>query len=164
MGVNSCDRCFFFRHNPSRRKTNAAVRHRAKMLLAVMTAFSPELSVEETVHKIVQTTHRITNVGCIRILGITTGTTASTYSPAQSVTREQMAAFLGRLWRALGNTCSTAPTTFTDIDGSFAEADVACIFHLGITTGTTSATYSPAEFVTREQMAAFIARFWEAAT
>ncbi len=98
------------------------------------------------------------DVACIYALGITTGTSATTYSPANFVTREQMAAFLARTWRALGQTCSTASTPFTDIAGSFAEADVACIYALGITTGTSATTYSPANFVTREQMAAFLAR------
>ena len=104
------------------------------------------------------------DVGCIRILGITTGTSASTYAPAESVTREQMAAFLARLWRALDNPCSSDPTAFTDIDGSFAETDIACIFHLGITTGKSPSRYAPDDLVTREEMAAFLARFWTAAT
>ena len=39
------------------------------------------------------------DIVCIWRLGITTGTSFTTYSPEQSVTREQMAAFLGRLIR-----------------------------------------------------------------
>ncbi len=39
------------------------------------------------------------DVGCLAELGITTGTTATTFSPGQPVTREETAAFLGRLWR-----------------------------------------------------------------
>jgi len=98
------------------------------------------------------------DVACIYALGITTGTSATTYSPDNYVTREQMAAFLARTWQALGRTCSTASTPLTDIAGSFAEADVACIYALGITTGTSATTYSPDNYVTREQMAAFLAR------
>ena len=72
-----------------------------------------------------------------------------------------MAAFLGRLWRALDNVCPTTPTGFTDVRAtSFAAADVRCIKALGITTGTSPTTYSPADNVTREQMAAFLARLW----
>jgi hypothetical protein len=41
---------------------------------------------------------------------------------------------------------------------SFAVSDIGCIFGLGITVGTSGSTYSPDEFVTREQMAAFVAR------
>jgi len=39
---------------------------------------------------------------------------------------------------------------------------VGCIFGLTITTGTSPTTYAPDELVTRAQMAAFIARFYEA--
>ena len=101
------------------------------------------------------------DIACIKALGITTGTTPTTYSPADNVTREQLAAFLGRLWRALDNVCPTTPTGFTDVRAtSFAAADVRCIKALGITTGTSPTTYSPADNVTREQMAAFLARLW----
>ena len=83
---------------------------------------------------------------------------------AESV-REQMAAFLGRIWRALGNTCPTTPFHgFTDVPAtSFANADITCLKALGITTGTgDGTTFSPFEAVTREQMAAFLARLIDA--
>ena len=101
------------------------------------------------------------DIACIKGLGITTGTTPTTYDPADNVTHKQMAAFLARLWRRLGNPCPTTPTGFTDVpSSSFATADIACIKGLGITTGTTPTTYDPAGNVTREQMAAFLARLW----
>ena len=46
---------------------------------------------------------------------------------------------------------------------SFAYEAVACIKDLGITNGVSPTTYGPAQLVTREQMAAFIGRFWRAA-
>jgi len=104
------------------------------------------------------------DIGFIFNLGITTGTSATTYSPDRIVTREEMAAFLGRTWRAIGGTCDSSATPFTDISGSFAAGDVACIYNLGITTGTSSTTYSPDAEVTRAQMGAFLARLWQAAT
>jgi S-layer family protein len=100
------------------------------------------------------------DIGCIALLGITTGTSPTTYSPSSPVTREQMAAFLARLFRALGNACNSAPTPFDDISGSFAVTDIACIYDLGVTTGTSPSTFSPAGNTTREQMAAFLARLW----
>ena len=61
-------------------------------------------------------------------------------------------------------TCPSDGAPFTDVaSGSFARNDIDCIFALGITTGTTPTTYSPAADVTREQMAAFLARLWRAA-
>ena len=38
--------------------------------------------------------------------------------------------------------------------------DVDCIYRIGVTTGTSATTFSPADYVTREQMAAFLARMW----
>jgi len=98
------------------------------------------------------------DVACIYNLGITTGTSHTTYNPNEYVTREEMAAFLARTWQALGGSCSDAATPFTDIAGSFAETDVACIYNLGITTGTSHTTYNPNRHATREQSAAFLAR------
>ncbi|MEQ8840827.1 MAG: S-layer homology domain-containing protein [Acidimicrobiales bacterium] len=57
--------------------------------------------------------------------------------------------------------CPTTPHGFTDVAASsFAAADIACIKALGITTGTSPTTYDPTGSVTREQMAAFLARTW----
>jgi hypothetical protein len=101
----------------------------------------------------------LNDIACIHQLGVTTGTSPTTYSPGDSVTREQMAAFLARTWRALGNKCPAGPAPFVDVPASsFAVNDIACIYQLGVTTGTSPTTYSPGDFVTREQMAAFIAR------
>ena len=102
------------------------------------------------------------DVPCIFGLEITTGTSATTYSPDDFVTRGQMAAFLARLYRVVTDpTCSGGAHPFTDIKAdSFAKDDVSCIFGLEITTGTSATTYSPDDFVTREQIAAFLARVW----
>lgn len=40
------------------------------------------------------------DIECLFLLRITTGTSTTTFSPGDRVTREQMAAFLGRLYRA----------------------------------------------------------------
>jgi hypothetical protein len=56
--------------------------------------------------------------------------------------------------------CPDPVLPFVDLsESSFAFGDVGCIFGLGITTGTSASTYDPAGVVTREQMAAFVARF-----
>lgn len=96
-------------------------------------------------------------------LGITTGVSATEYGPAGEVTREQMAAFLARMWEALGNDCPDGENPFGDIStGSFAYDAAACIYELGITNGVSATEYDPAGKVTREQMAAFLARMWRA--
>ena len=86
--------------------------------------------------------------------GITTGCTATTFCPKQTVTREQMAAFLDR---AL-NLPDTGSDFFTDDESSFAEQNINNIAAFGITTGCTATTYCPSQNVTREQMAAFLHR------
>ena len=48
-----------------------------------------------------ETSYAFTDIGCLYGLGITTGTSADTYSPQQPVTRAQMAVFLDRLYEAL---------------------------------------------------------------
>ena len=98
-------------------------------------------------------------------LGITAGTTATTFSPSDTVTRAQMATFLARTWQAAGRECpTTGAMTFDDVaSGSTHAAGIACTSALGITAGTTDTTFSPSEPVTRAQMATFLARAWQAA-
>ncbi|MBT5581578.1 MAG: hypothetical protein HOJ56_14845 [Acidimicrobiaceae bacterium] len=104
-------------------------------------------------------------IGCIAELGVTTGTSAITFSPADYVTREQMAAFLARMYEEFtGETC-TGPQPFGDVAvTSFAYDAIGCVAELGVTTGTSAITFSPADYVTREQMAAFLARLWRTVT
>jgi len=87
--------------------------------------------------------------------GITTGTSATTFSPEEPVTRAQMAAFL---WRLEGKP-SAPVATFSDVRGDryYAPA-VDWLFDRGITTGTSAGKFSPDEVVTRGQMATFLWR------
>jgi hypothetical protein len=104
-------------------------------------------------------------VGCIYNLGITNGTSPTSYSPGAPVTRRQMAAFLARLFEALENTDCTGTHPFTDIPtGDWSYGPVGCIYSLEVTTGTGPTSYSPLDLVTREQMAAFLARIYTSLT
>ena len=98
-------------------------------------------------------------------LGITSGTTATTFSPSDAVTRAQMATFLTRTWEAAGRECPTAGVLFFDdvASGSTHAAGIDCVSALGVAQGTADRTFSPSEPVTRAQMAAFLARAWRAA-
>lgn len=104
-------------------------------------------------------------IACLYGLGVTTGTSASSFSPSDPVTRMQMAAFIARLWNTINDGTPVIPTTpFTDLPGvAWAGDGIKQIYGLGITTGTTPTTYSPYDSVTRMQMAAFLARLYEAA-
>ena len=102
-----------------------------------------------------------TDVDCIAYYGITTGVTATTYEPASSVPRWQMALYLTRMATETGTTLgSGADQGFTDISGKSAEIQTAInqLKQLGVTNGTTATTYSPDDNVTREQMAMFVER------
>lgn len=122
----------------------------------------PDPNPETPFTDVAQTSFAYDDITLLYELGITNGVSATEYGPAGQVTREQMAAFLARMWRALGGTCETGSTGFTDIAGSFAAADIECIFFLRITNGTSATTYGPSENVTREQMAASLGRLYRA--
>ena len=103
-------------------------------------------------------------VACIFLLGITTGTTPTTFSPNEYVTREQMASFMARIYQAVtGSEAPVVSTPFTDMPSdSFAHDDIGRLYGLGITTGSSPTTYSPYWYVTREEMASFLARLYRA--
>ena len=106
-------------------------------------------------------------VNCIAYYGITKGTTATTYSPNDTVTRWQMALFLTRMASVSGIVLGTgADQGFTDIVGKSSEIQTAInqIKQLGITVGKTATTFAPDDNVTREEMALFISRFLTNAT
>ncbi|GJM37724.1 MAG: hypothetical protein DHS20C19_10910 [Acidimicrobiales bacterium] len=87
---------------------------------------------------------------------ITTGTSPTTYSPADIVTRAQMAVFL---WRLMHEPSDQVAHDFTDISpGTYFAKAVAWLVFAGVTTGTSQTTYSPDDPVTRAQMAAFLWR------
>src|SRR5262252_4867372 len=62
-------------------------------------------------------------------------------------------------------TCSGAMTTvpFTDVMGNIFFCQIAEAFFSGLTNGTTLTTYSPNDFVRRDQMSAFVTRTQDSA-
>ncbi len=62
--------------------------------------------------------------------------------------------------------CSSSPPhPFGDVGvSSFAFGDVGCLYGLGVTTGVGGGLYGPDRVVTREQMAAFLARLYRVIT
>ncbi len=95
-------------------------------------------------------------VGWLVSAGITTGTSPGVFSPAQPVTRAQMAVFL---WRNAGSPAPVGTNDFVDVpSGASYEAAVIWLVGAGITTGTSPGHYSPSQPVTRAQMAVFLWR------
>jgi hypothetical protein len=106
------------------------------------------------------------DINCLAALQITTGTSSTTYSPLQAVSRWQMAIFLVRTATALGVAVpAPVPQGFGDLGGLSQEAVDAInqVKQLGITTGTSATTYAPNEGVSRWQMALFLTRLYTAA-
>jgi len=89
------------------------------------------------------------------------GSTVPRFEPRREVTRGEVATPLTRLWHALGQTCpETAGTPFQDVPAGQTRADVTCLYAVGVTAGTTAATFSPDQVVTRAQMASLLVRIW----
>lgn len=89
--------------------------------------------------------------------GVTSGQTSNTFAPLLDCTRAQVVTFL---WRAAGSPEPVgAGNAFTDVDsGSYYEKAVQWAVENGITTGTTSTTFSPDMIVTRAQVVTFLWR------
>ena len=95
-------------------------------------------------------------INCIADYGITTGNASGGFNPTGTVTRAQMALFLSRL----GENFDTTPKGFTDIGGLSQEAQDAIngLYNAGVVNGTAGTSYSPANGVSRAQMASFLNR------
>lgn len=89
--------------------------------------------------------------------GITTGTTATTFSPNATCTRALAVTFL---WRAAGSpTPQSRAMPFTDVaEGSYYHDAVLWAVEQGITVGTSAATFSPDAKCTRAQIVTFLWR------
>jgi len=96
-------------------------------------------------------------IEAIAALGVTKGCDVDQpgrFCSSLPVTRGQMASFLARAF-------GLPPATddyFLDDTGSTHEGNINRLFEAGITTGYPDGTYRPADPVTREQMASFLAR------
>lgn len=87
--------------------------------------------------------------------GITSGTSATTFTPDMTVTRAQTVTFL---YRAAG-TPAVSGGSFADVDANAYYADaVAWAVSEGITSGTSATTFSPDAACTRGQIVTFMYR------
>ncbi len=88
--------------------------------------------------------------------GITTGTSATTFSPDAVANRAQTVTFL---WRSCGSPVSAAKSSFTDVTaGSYYETAVLWAVENNITTGTSATTFSPDTLCSRGQIVTFLYR------
>lgn len=90
--------------------------------------------------------------------GIAKGTTDTTFSPNQVVTRAQLATFLYRMAGSPGVSGKTEP--FTDVSDSFWAHDaIVWAYNAGVVKGTTATTFDPNSPVTRGQAVTMLCRY-----
>lgn len=96
------------------------------------------------------------NIEKIADADITLGCTPDSlyYCPADPVTRAQMASFLARAF----DLPPAVSDHFPDDNGNIHEDNINRLYESDITKGFPDGTYRPGDYVTREQMASFIAR------
>ena len=89
--------------------------------------------------------------------GVTSGTSATTFSPEDGCTRGQVVTFL---WRAAGSPePSSSKNPFSDVkDGEYYYKAVLWAVEKGITKGTSATKFSPDETCTRGQIVTFLYR------
>lgn len=104
-------------------------------------------------------------IDCIVGWGVTSGTSPGRYSPSVLVTRGQIASFLARLVeRTGGQLPSNVPDAYDDDNGNLHEANINRLTAAGVMSGTGPRRFSPAQQVTRDQMATFVARTFQVRT
>jgi len=91
------------------------------------------------------------------INGVTTGTNATTFAPANNVTRGQFVTFL---WRIAGRPNASPSHRFTDVSsGQFFTTPVAWAHANNIVEGINQTTFGTNRAITREQLGAMLFRY-----
>ena len=98
----------------------------------------------------------------VRVNGIFNGTSETTFTPNGTLTRGMFVTVLGRM-AGVKAADYTGASGFADVsEDSYCAPYVKWAVQYGITTGTGDGKFSPNAPVTREQMAAFLVRYFEA--
>ena len=100
-------------------------------------------------------------ISWLKVNGISNGFEDGTYRPENNVTRQAMAAFLTRIADADPEPCISEPFIDVPVSHPFCP-EITWMATEGITTGYADGTFRPVANVTRQAMAAFLARLAEA--
>jgi hypothetical protein len=102
---------------------------------------------------------RINQLAAVGVIG-GNGESGASYFPTQTMRRDHMASFLFEAFEQItGAPMPAGPDVFGDDAGNPHEAAINALAAAGIVNGTGPVTYSPANGVSRAQMASFLARF-----
>jgi len=88
--------------------------------------------------------------------GIMNGTSETTFSPLESLTRAQLATIF---YRFAGSPAVNGSNPFTDLTEDWYKTPVAWAASVGIVNGTSATTFSPDEPITNEQLATIFYRY-----
>ena len=98
-------------------------------------------------------------IDCAAWWTLTSGSSPSTYDPAEWVRRDQMATFLARYLARSGVALpGDPPDAFPDDEASVHEPSIDALAAIGVVTGRSDGRFVPAQSVSRGQMATFLAR------
>ena len=90
--------------------------------------------------------------------GITSGTSAATFSPKQVCTRAQTVTFL---WRSVGKPSRTSSNPFTDlVSNSYYYKAVRWAIAVHIVSGVTKTSFAPNQACTRGQAVTILYRYY----
>jgi hypothetical protein len=105
------------------------------------------------------------SIACAQELGLTVGTSPTTYSPEAPVSRAQMASFIANVLDLVGFALpQNPPDAFDDDNGSVHDLAINQLAALGVIQGTGPRAYNPSGNVSRGQMARFLVGAYEVAT
>lgn len=93
--------------------------------------------------------------------GLFSGVSTEEFAPLDSMTRGMMIAVLGRLAGVDPEAYRDVSTPFTDVPNDYYTPYVAWAYSTGVAAGTSATTFEPNTRVTREEAAAFFARYLE---
>lgn len=101
-------------------------------------------------------------IGQLYRLGISAGTSSTTFSPKDTVTRGQMSIFLERLYERLGGVGQASQAQgFEDVQGHYAAESISRMAGLGIFQALEDNRFGPDDGITRADMAISLHRLWE---
>jgi hypothetical protein len=99
------------------------------------------------------------SVDCVVHWQVARGRTATTYAPAATVSREQMAGFVHRaLVSAEARLPQPVSDRFRDDDGSTFEREIDVLAEAGVVRGRSATSFHPAGVVTRAELASLVHR------
>jgi hypothetical protein len=144
-------------YDPSGRVSRGQMASFLVRFVTVARGAAPAASTAPTPFRDVVGTTHATNIRIAADLGITVGRTPTVYAPAEPVTRAQMATFVVHTLSAAGVEVPRGSDAFSDDNGSVHETNINALAAAGVVKGVGPGRYDPSGYVTRAQMATYLA-------